>query len=238
MQHIVLTLSRYPNKHILTAIHSMPFFRIPLFLNKQIAFFKLMGCGKNGVFSLQSDWNQWALLTYSADTGNFQDYEKWKQKYYGKFISNWWKFCGCETWTIILEPVLSHGTWNKISLKTSPLPLSIDEPVAVLTRATIKTHKAYDFWKNVVPIQKQITNIPGLTFSIGMGEMPLFRQATFSIWENQEMMKAFAYSKTRHKDVVKQTRENKWYSEEMFTRFRIVRTAGSIFGTNPFPKER
>lgn len=215
----------------------MPFFRIPLLLNKRLSFFKLMGCGKNGVFSLQSDWNQWAILTYGTVSDNMQDYYGWKRKYYGTFISKWWTFCQCETWTIILEPVLSHGTWNKSSLVVEAKPLEPDEPVAVLTRATIQALKAYDFWKNVVPIQKQIRDVPGLSFSIGMGEIPIFRQATFSIWKNQEAMKAFAYSKTRHKDVVKQTRENKWYSEEMFTRFRIVQTAGSIFGINPFPTD-
>lgn len=198
-----------------------------------------MGCGKNGVFSLQADWNQWALLTYGPIHAlpNATTYEDWKNKYYGKFISRWWTFCGCETWTIVLEPVLSHGSWSGTSFPIEAAPLSPNEPVAVLTRATIKTGKAYDFWKNVVPIQKQIKNVPGLLFSVGIGELPLLKQATFSIWEDQETMKSFAYSKTRHKDVVKQTRENKWYSEEMFTRFRIVQTAGSIFGKNPFPRE-
>lgn len=236
MNKIILTISRYPSKHILTAIHSMPFFRLPLFVNKQIPFYKLMGCGKNGVFSLQADWNQWALLTYGP-VEKIDDYSTWKERYYGKFISKWWTFCGCETWTIILEPVLSHGTWGGHSFQISDQPLEADEPLAVLTRATIKPTKAFDFWRNVVPIQKQIKDIPGMLFSLGFGEMPLLRQATFSIWENQEAMKAFAYSKTRHKEVVKQTRENKWYSEEMFSRFRVVQTAGSIFGKNPFPKE-
>lgn len=235
MQKIVLTLSRYPNKHILTAIHSMPFFRLPLSVNKQIQFYKLMGCGKNGVFSLQADWNQYALLSHGSVPDIQDNYENWKEKYYGKFITKWWKFCGCETWTIVLEPVFSHGKWNGSSFPISEKSLGDDEPVAVLTRATIKPYKAYDFWKNTIPVQKQIKNIPGLVFSVGMGEMPILRQATFSIWENQETMKAFAYSKTRHKEVIKQTRENKWYSEEMFTRFRIVQTAGTIFGKNPFP---
>lgn len=236
MNKVVLTISRYPSKHILTAIHSMPLFRIPLSVNKQIPFYKLMGCGKNGVFSLQADWKQWALLTYGP-VDRIEDYQKWKESYYGSFISKWWTFCGCETWTIILEPVLSHGTWSGKSFHAEAAPFAAYEPLAVLTRATIKPLKAYGFWKNVVPIQKQITDIPGLAFSVGFGEMPLFRQATFSIWQDQESMKAFAYSKTKHKEVVKQTREQQWYAEEMFTRFRIVQTAGSIFGKNPFQKD-
>lgn len=193
-----------------------------------------MGCGKNGMFSLQADWNQWAVLTYGSVPEMTNNYEHWIEQYYGKFISKWWRLCRCETWTIILEPILTHGKWNGTSFTVSADSLGNDEPVAVLTRATIKPLKAYDFWKNTIPVQQQMKDIPGLLFSLGMGEMPIIRQATFSIWQNQESMKNFAYSKSRHKDVIKQTRENKWYSEEMFTRFRIVHTAGSIFGKNPY----
>jgi hypothetical protein len=38
-------------------------------------------------------------------------------------------------------------------------------------------------------------------------------------------MKAFAYQMQAHKSVVKQTRQEAWYSEEMFVRFRIEATA-------------
>lgn len=239
MDRIVLTITRYPAVHLITALHSMPFFRLPLSVNKRIGFYKLMGCGKNGVFSLQADWHQYAVFT----AGKTEDtplpdpttYEEWKKTFYGSFISRWWRLCRCETWTIVLEPILSHGTWSGQSLTASGSKPSDEEPVAVLTRATIRPRKAWDFWKSVLPVQRQMKDIPGLTFSVGLGELPLFRQATFSIWQNETQMKQFAYARTRHKDVVKQTREKQWYSEEMFTRFRVLQTAGTIFGKNPFP---
>ena len=39
----------------------------------------------------------------------------------------------------------------------------------------------------------------GFIKSYGIGEMPYFKQTTFSIWENKTAMKQFAY---KHKDIL------------------------------------
>jgi hypothetical protein len=41
----------------------MAIHRFPLWFNKKISFFKLMGCGKNGTFDKNPDWQQWGILT-------------------------------------------------------------------------------------------------------------------------------------------------------------------------------
>jgi hypothetical protein len=74
---------------------------------------------------------------------------------------------------------------------------------------------------------------PGLLFSAGIGEAPVYRQATFSLWQNSEAMKAFAYRMQEHRDVVRDTRKYAWYSEEMFLRFRPLYSCGSVRGINP-----
>jgi hypothetical protein len=37
-------------------------------------------------------------------------------------------------------------------------------------------------------------------------------------------MKAFAYKMQEHRNVIQKTRTRNWYSEEMFTRFRVLQT--------------
>jgi len=43
-------------------------------------------------------------------------------------------------------------------------------------------------------------------------------------------MKNYAYKSVDHSDVIKLTRERKWYSEELFARFEILKHEGSLNG--------
>ena len=238
--YAVLTVSRYPSKFIYFAICSMALFRIPLSEKKDIFFSKLMGCGKNGTFDIQPDWNQWAVMIFTKTKPDINalsvDPINGLSAIYGTFISNWWKRFNCETWTIVLELHEGHGSWNGIKMKPDENTKSIQEgPVAVLTRATIKLNKLPDFWKNVAPVARQMVHANGLITSLGIGEMPFIRQATFSIWKSMDEMKKFAYTMHEHREVIKKTRKEKWYSEDMFLRFRPLFTQGSIRGINIFP---
>jgi hypothetical protein len=240
--YAVLTVSRYPSKFIYFAICAMAFFRIPLSGKKDIIFSKLMGCGKNGTFDIHPDWNQWAVMIFTKKKPDISALQanpvNGLSEIYGTFISNWWKRFNCETWTIVLELSEGHGSWNGIKLKPETNTKNIQEgPVAVLTRATIRLQKLPDFWKNVAPVARQMEHADGLIASIGIGEMPFIRQATFSIWKSMDDMKRFAYTMHEHRDVIKKTRKEKWYSEDMFLRFSPLFTQGSIRGINIFPTD-
>jgi hypothetical protein len=76
-------------------------------------------------------------------------------------------------------------------------------------------------------------NAKGYITSVSIGEIPWIKQATFSIWENKEDMLAFAYGMKEHTEVIKKTREQQWYSEEMFVRFKIIGNTGTIKGIDP-----
>jgi hypothetical protein len=218
----------------------MALFRIPLSAKKEIIFSKLMGCGKNGTFDIHPDWNQWAVLIFTKSKPDIKalkaDPANGLSALYGTFISNWWKRFHCETWTIVLELNEGHGSWNGVKLKPDANTKNVQEgPVAVLTRATIRLQKLPDFWKNVAPVSNQMIKANGLITSIGIGELPLIKQATFSIWESLNEMKNFAYGMQEHREVINKTRKEKWYSEDMFLRFRPILTTGTLKGINPFP---
>jgi hypothetical protein len=240
--YAVLTVVRYPSRFIYFAISAMALFRIPLSGNKKIIFHKLMGCGKNGSFDIHPDWNQWAILVFINELPDLQYIKEKKEDinstFYGSFISKWLKLFRCESWTVLLKLIDGHGSWDGKNflpgIKDITNPTG---PIAVLTRATIKLSKVRHFWQNVAPVSNQMKFASGLITSIGIGEMPLLRQATFSIWESMDQMKSFAYSMHEHREVIKKTRKEKWYSEDMFLRFRPIMTFGSLKGHNPLPMD-
>ncbi len=218
---VSLTVVRYKVLLIPFALLAMAIHRIPLFFNTKCSFWKLMGCGRNGTFDLNPDWRQWALL---AVWDSKEDFDR------SSFIQSWWDTFTYEKWTIFMEPLTSHGKWdNKEPFSGAIHSNSFNEPIGVLTRATIRLSK----WSNVEPVAKLMETSPGYITSVGIGEAPVFRQATFSIWENMESMKTFAYGSKEHSEVIRKTRQENWYSEELFARFRIVFSEGSLNGRDP-----
>jgi hypothetical protein len=223
----ILTLTRYRNRFIFFALSAMGLFRPFLRLNKKFSFYRLLGCGKNGSFGIDPDWNQYGIFSliegdeYCASELQ-HNYIQWKRRFYGRFISSWWRFFGVETWTIVLAPIMSHGKWGGKEISANASATNAEDQIAVLTRASIRLNKVRAFWKNVPSVEQQLRTAEGLVFSIGIGEFPVLRQATFSIWKNVESMKAFAYNMQQHKDVIHKTRDENWYSEELFARFIIL----------------
>jgi hypothetical protein len=130
------------------------------------------------------------------------------------------------TWhTTWLEPVQAHGRWAGAEpFRPAPLvaPLQPDEPVAVLTRATIRWSRLWPFWRAVPAASRAVQHAPGLRFSVGLGELPLVRQATISLWDSGAQMLAYAYRAPAHQAVIKRTRAEGWYAEELFARFRVL----------------
>lgn len=222
----------------------MAIFRLPLSLNQKISFYKLMGCGKNGTFDKTPDLQQWAVLTVFSDkekilaiTGasyNSETMHTALAMVHGRLITAWWKFFGCEVWMLLLQPLEGHGLWDgKTVFGNLPKNSGHEGTVAVLTRATIRLQKMGRFWQHVEGAANGMATAPGFITSLGVGEVPWIKQATFSIWESKDQMKAFAYKLKDHAEIVRKTRQEKWYSEEMFTRFAIKASVGSIKGKNP-----
>ena len=195
-----------------------------------------MGCGKNGTFDKHPDWQQWGIFSVSTQALNTTDMRSADiiKILYGRFIHRWTSFFNCETWTIFLAPVEGHGQWDgKTPFGILTKHPGLDGPVAVLTRATIRLSKLRAFWQNVPAVANKMEGTSGLMGSIGIGEIPFIKQATFSIWESMDAMNQFAYQMHEHKVVIRKTREGNWYSEEMFIRFKPLRTIGTIKGNDP-----
>ena len=138
-----------------------------------------------------------------------------------------------EHWTVFMKTAKTHGYWDGVQPFTENAVYNADLPVGVITRATIRTRQLWRFWRFVPPVSKSINDKEGLLFAVGIGELPLVQQATFSLWQNSHFMKAYAYQSAHHREVVKKTRELGWYKEELFARFHPYRTEGSWEGQDP-----
>jgi hypothetical protein len=231
---VTLTIIRYPKRYTWFALVAMAIHRFPLWLNKNISFYKLLGCGKNGSFDKHPDWQQWGILTVQDKGLDNLQQQTIINNLYGAFIHQWFHLFKCETWTIILEPLEGHGKWdNKEPFGQPAKQPDYNGPIAVLTRATIRFSKLKSFWQNVAAAATDMASATGFVTSVGIGELPYIKQATFSIWNSAADMKAFAYQTHNHKNIIQKTRKEKWYSEDMFVRFKPLKTFGTLNGSDP-----
>ena len=240
--YAVLTIARYKKRFIYFALLAMALHRLPLLFNRKISFHKTLGCGRGGTFSKWPDWQQWGLLVVLKEDDmksntSITDHQQLLKAVYGKLISGWWKFFGCETWTVVLQPIEGHGTWDgKEAFGHLPTKTDYEGMIAVLTRATIRGRKLARFHQHVEAISNDMRKADGFLFSIGIGESPRLRQATFSVWQSKEQMKQFAYKMKDHAEVIQKTRKENWYSEDMFVRFKVIETWGTMKDVEPIKK--
>ena len=192
-----------------------------------LQFVKIMGSGSDNGFDWLPNFGVYGLLTVWDSERDAQDFFQ-HSELFDAFQQN-----SVEHWTVFLLPTLVHGLWDGKTPFTPVQPIDENKPVAVLTRATVKTRHLLRFRSYVMPVSRSLEGREGLLFSVGIGELPIIEQATFSIWRSHHDMKAYAYSSPQHAQVVRRTRELGWYKEELFSRFEPYATSGSWGGKNP-----
>ena len=194
-----------------------------------LKFFKLLGSGAANGFGLWPNLDRYALMAVWHDAATadafFARHPLWAD----------YERRSAETWALHLAPLKAHGLWDgQNPFDYAPDPAgSPNAPVAVLTRASIHWLKTRRFWQFVEPTSAALAGAVGVRAALGLGELPVVRQATFSVWESAEAMQEYAYRDARHREVIKLTRREKWYSEDLFARFRVLRSAGTLDGRNP-----
>ena len=127
--------------------------------------------------------------------------------------------------TIYMEAVSSRGKWSH----KEPFLVNskdIEGPIAILTRATVRWTKLINFWKQSPSISQRIGNNTDVMFKVGLGEVPLRQQLTFSIWPNLGSMKKFAHVSGPHREAIDKVRSGNWFKEELYARFRVKKIEG------------
>ena len=98
-------------------------------------------------------------------------------------------------------------------------------PVAALTRAAIKPARMRAFWRHSPPAEASLADASGCRLAVGLGEAPLLRQATFSLWDSAQAMDAYA-RQGAHQQAIRASWAGGYFSEWMFVRFRVVAASG------------
>jgi spheroidene monooxygenase len=194
---------------------------------------KTLGSGFEGGFGLRpSVSRQGVFLVFSgpAEAERFLTTSPAVQAYRERADD----FC-----VITLRAWSARGSWGGQTLSPSTAPPPADSrtaPVAALTRASIRPGRASAFWRLAPATQAAIESAPGCLLAVGLGEAPLLRQATFSLWTSVSAMDAYARSGA-HLTAIREAHRAGYFSESMFVRFVPVsmrgRWKGSTYGDGP-----
>ncbi|WP_342077389.1 spheroidene monooxygenase [Yoonia sp. SS1-5] len=199
--------------------------RLPLSRTPDIGFWKLCGSGTGYGFSPTLNPSVIAILAVWPDASTAQD------RIENAPIFARYRKRAVETWSVLLTPTSVRGEWDG----QVPFTQQADQatgPMAALTRAAIRRKIIPRFWRQVPDISRMIGTDADVAFKIGIGELPLIDQITFSIWPTKSAMDAFARTGP-HGDAIKAVRAGDWFKEELFARFAVHSDSGTWNGTSP-----
>ncbi|WP_245740251.1 spheroidene monooxygenase [Nonomuraea maritima] len=212
----------------LGAMRHMAFDRPLLRRTEGLTFWRLLGTGRGRSMSLGADLRRWALYAVWRGPADLEEFLATSP------IAARWRSEARESWHVRLTPLAARGAWagrNPIAIEGGAG--GVQGPVAVLTRASIRFSRLAAFYRSVPAVDELLRRQDGCLASIGMGEWPLARQATFSLWRDSASVRAFAYRGAEHQQVIERVRSHDWYAEELFARFIPYGSEGTWDGTDP-----
>ena len=207
-----------------------------------LTFWKLLGTGDGHTFKLRdADLRRWGLLAVWASSDDLRRFER------SSTVARGWRRLAAERWRVDLRPLRSRGTWARRepfappssagapgSARGRPGPAGgLSGPVAAITRARIRLGRGRAFRQAVPPVAFDAARAPGLRLSVAIGEAPVGLLGTFSVWQDQSALEAFAYRGEAHRQVVRRTPGERWYAEELFARFEVLGAEGTVGGIDP-----
>lgn len=193
-----------------------------------LRFAKLLGTGAGVTFTPRdSDPHHWALLTVwddaaAADVGP------------PPALVDPWDTAAAERLVVRMAPLTSRGQWSGVEPFGEPDGAAGQQgPIAAITRARLRATRAPSFWRAVPPVAADLARAPGSRLAIGIGEAPVLLQGTFSLWDSDRDLVAFAYRTAAHREAVARTEPARWYAEELFARLAVLDVSGTYRGRTP-----
>ena len=193
-----------------------------------LTFWKLLGTGDGHTFKLRdADLRRWGLLAVWASSDDLCRFER------SSTVARGWRRLAAERWRVDLRLLRSRGTWARREPFAPPSSPGRPGPVAAITRARVRLGRGRAFRQAVPPVAFDAARAPGLRLSVAIGEAPVGLLGTFSVWQDQSALEAFAYRGEAHRQVVRRTPGERWYAEELFARFEVLGAEGTVGGIDP-----
>ncbi|TVR66910.1 MAG: hypothetical protein EA427_15305 [Spirochaetaceae bacterium] len=193
-------------------------------------FSRLMGTGRGIGFDPRPNFRVYSVLAV------WDSLESCHRFLTGEWYRSYSSWCD-DVFTVLQFPLRTRGTWGGANPFEPAIHVARTPVRGVITRATIRTSRLISFWKAVPRASRAAGKASGRIFSVGIGELPLVQQATYSLWEDEEAITRFAYRGAAHKAAIRDTHRLNWYSEELFARFAPVATIGRWWQPIPLPAE-
>lgn len=214
--------------HVPGAMRRMATTRACLRSTPGLRFHKLLGTGSGQTFTVRdADPLHWGLLTAWDDDSAASQFVA------GHRATSSWQAIAREQLVVSLRPVSSRGSWAGGRPFGAPAARRVTGPVASLTRARIVPCKTLSFWRAVPAVSGDLREVAGLRMVLGIGEAPVGLQGTFSLWESADALTGFAYRMEAHREAIRRTMLERWYSEELFARFEVLGINGTFRGAVP-----
>ena len=188
-----------------------------------LGFAKVLGSGAGGGFGL------WPSGTHRGLFLVFQDEAAARQFLTASPVLSAWRAHARECCVALLRACSSKGSWDGASMAVTadaPGDDPADGPIVALTRASIHARHALAFWRLSPPAERDLQGAAGCDLAVGLGEAPLLRQATFSLWRSAAAMDAYARSGA-HQRAIRSAYGGGYFSESMFVRFVPLLIDGS-----------
>ena len=172
---------------------------------------KALGSGHQGGFGLRPSASRQGLFALFSSEAHADGFIERSATVVG------YRARASECLVVKLRATSCRGSWSGAQIGVSAV-VPANGPVAALTRASIRPSRAASFWQHSPASEAAIASAAGCQLAVGLGEAPVLRQATFSVWDNQAAMDAYARSGA-HLQAIQGAVSGGWFSKSMFVRF-------------------